>query len=103
MDLPHRQLTATQTTLAGRALPHRQGVAKLWRDPHPYWPIVAPPANQLDIPLRGELRPDIDPEVVLPILIGSTFARHLAGLSEDEAWLNSMIDTVWSGIAAGAG
>ena len=49
---------------------------------------------------RGELRPDIDPEAVLPILVGSTFARHLAGLSEDEAWLNSMVDTVWAGIAA---
>ena len=49
---------------------------------------------------RGELRPDIDPEVVLPILVGSTFARHLAGLPEDEAWLTSMVDTVWAGIAA---
>jgi len=49
---------------------------------------------------RGELRPDIDPEVVLPILVGSTFARHIAGFPEDDAWLTSMIDTVWSGIAA---
>ena len=49
---------------------------------------------------RGELRPDIEPEVVLPILVGSTFARHIAGLPEDEAWLNSMVDTVWAGIAS---
>jgi AcrR family transcriptional regulator len=49
---------------------------------------------------RGELRPDIEPEVVLPILVGSTFARHIAGFPEDEAWLASMIDTVWKGIAA---
>jgi AcrR family transcriptional regulator len=49
---------------------------------------------------RGELRPDIDPEVVLPILVGSTFARHIAGLPEDEAWLASMLDTVWNGIAS---
>ena len=48
----------------------------------------------------GGLRPDTDPEVVLPILVGSTFARHLAGLPEDEAWLASMIDTVWAGIGA---
>jgi AcrR family transcriptional regulator len=49
---------------------------------------------------RGELRPDIEAEVVLPILVGSTFARHIAGFPEDEAWLASMIDTVWKGIAA---
>jgi len=49
---------------------------------------------------RGELRPDIEPEVVLPILVGSTFARHIAGLPEDEAWLGTMVDTVWRGIAA---
>jgi AcrR family transcriptional regulator len=49
---------------------------------------------------RGELRPDINPEVVLPTLVGSTFARHIAGFSEDEAWLASMIDTVWEGIGA---
>ena len=50
--------------------------------------------------LRGELRPDIEPEVVLPILIGSTFARHLTGFAEDATWLTSMVDTVWQGIAA---
>ena len=50
--------------------------------------------------MRGELRPDIEPEVVLPILIGSTFARHLTGFAEDATWLTSMIDTVWQGIAA---
>jgi AcrR family transcriptional regulator len=49
---------------------------------------------------RGELRPDIEPEVVLPILVGSIFARHIAGFPEDEAWLASMIDTVWKGIGA---
>jgi AcrR family transcriptional regulator len=49
---------------------------------------------------RGELRPDIEPEVVLPILIGSTFARHLTGFPEDTTWLTSMVDTVWKGIAA---
>ena len=49
---------------------------------------------------RGELRPDIEPEVVLPILVGSTFARHIAGLPEDDAWLNAMVDAVWKGIAA---
>lgn len=49
---------------------------------------------------RGELRPDVVPEVVLPIVVGSTVARHLAGLPEDDAWLESMVDTVWRGIAA---
>lgn len=46
---------------------------------------------------RGELRPDIEPEVVLPMLVASTFARHLAGLPGDEAWLATMVDTVWRG------
>lgn len=49
---------------------------------------------------RGELRPDIEPEVILPIVVGSTVARHLAGLPEDDAWLESMVDAVWRGIAA---
>lgn len=49
---------------------------------------------------RGELRPDVVPEIVLPIVVGSTVARHLAGMPEDDAWLESMVDTVWRGIAA---
>lgn len=49
---------------------------------------------------RGELRSDLDPAVVLPMMIGSTFARHLAGLPEDDEWLNVMVDAMWSGIAA---
>ncbi len=49
---------------------------------------------------RGELRPDLDPTVVLPMMVGSTLARHLAGLPADDEWLNAMVDAMWSGIAA---
>jgi AcrR family transcriptional regulator len=49
---------------------------------------------------RGELRPDVQPEVVLPLLVGSNFARHLAGFPEDDAWLAAMVDTIWEGISA---
>jgi hypothetical protein len=33
------------------------------------------------------------------MLAGSVFARHISGQPEDEEWLHSVIDTVWSGIA----
>ena len=49
---------------------------------------------------RGELRSDIDPAVVLPMMVGSTLARHLAGMSVDDEWLNAMVDAMWSGVAA---
>jgi hypothetical protein len=49
---------------------------------------------------RGELRSDVRLDVALPMLIGATFARHLAGLPEDEAWLEWLFDTLWEGIAA---
>lgn len=48
---------------------------------------------------RGELRPEIEPEAILTMLIGSIFSRHLLGMPEGASALASVVDTVWRGIA----
>jgi len=48
---------------------------------------------------RGELRPDISPELTAQILAGAVFARHLSGWPEDDAWLESLLDTILRGLA----
>jgi len=50
---------------------------------------------------RGELRPDISVDVVVQAIAGAFFARHLVGGAQDDAWLESVFDTLWRGIAAG--
>lgn len=51
---------------------------------------------------RGEIRPDIAVDVAIQLIAGSFFARHLAGRPDDDAWLESVFDVVWRGLAAGA-
>lgn len=50
---------------------------------------------------RGEIRPDVTIDVVIQVLAGSFFARHLVGRPDDDAWLESVFDALWRGIAAG--
>jgi AcrR family transcriptional regulator len=48
---------------------------------------------------RGDLRADIPVEVAVQMLAGAVFARHISGWPEDDAWLQSVVDTLWRGIA----
>jgi AcrR family transcriptional regulator len=51
---------------------------------------------------RGEIRPDIAVDVAIQLIAGSFFARHLVGRPDDDAWLESVFDALWRGVAAGA-
>jgi len=48
---------------------------------------------------RGELRADIPIDTTVLMLAGALFARHISGQPEDDDWLQSMIDTLWQGLA----
>jgi AcrR family transcriptional regulator len=50
---------------------------------------------------RGELRGDADLEFVGELLVGSWFARHLAGLPVPRDWAERVVDVALAGIAAG--
>jgi AcrR family transcriptional regulator len=50
---------------------------------------------------RGEIRPDAHLETAMSMLVGSLFARRLAGI-EDEAWAESAVDTLMRGLAVPA-
>lgn len=47
----------------------------------------------------GIVSSDIPIDIVVQMLAGSIFARHVTGQPEDDQWLRSVIDTIWSGIA----
>ena len=52
---------------------------------------------------RGELRRDIDPLIVTEMIAGAVFGHHvILGLQSDDAWITSLVDHVWSSIAASA-
>ena len=48
---------------------------------------------------RGEVRAGIPIETTVLMLAGSLFSRHISGQPEDDAWLQSMVDTLWQGLA----
>lgn len=49
---------------------------------------------------RGEIRSDADPRLVLEMMVGSFFSRHIAGreLAGDE-WAHQVVATLWEGLA----
>lgn len=47
---------------------------------------------------RGELRRDVDLEVVIECITGSLLARHLTGLPMDGPWIRSVIRIVLEGV-----
>lgn len=49
---------------------------------------------------RGEVRADANPELVLEMLVGSFFSRHIIGREMDPAdWAEQVVATVWRGLA----
>ena len=50
---------------------------------------------------RGDLRPDAELEIAVDMFAGALIARHLTGPEPSPAWMQALIDQVWSGIAAG--
>ena len=49
---------------------------------------------------RGEIRADVQLDLVVQLVAGALFARHLAGRPDDDAWLESVLDALWQGITA---
>ena len=47
----------------------------------------------------GQVRPDVRGEVAAQMLAGALFAGHVAGQSIDVAWLGSVVDYLWAGLA----
>jgi len=53
---------------------------------------------------RGEVRREVDPLIVIEMIAGAVFGHHvILGLKGDEAWTRSLVDHVWSAIAADRG
>ncbi|HWC37994.1 MAG TPA: TetR-like C-terminal domain-containing protein [Acidimicrobiales bacterium] len=50
-------------------------------------------AQELDM-----IRPDADLDLVMELLIGSFFARHLAGRTRPPRWAETAVDTLWKGL-----
>ena len=48
---------------------------------------------------RGEIRADVDLEVVVHALVGSMYARHFLGTPESRKRIEQTVDTIWSGLA----
>jgi Tetracyclin repressor-like, C-terminal domain len=50
--------------------------------------------------VAGEIRSDADPRLVLEMMVGSFFSRHIAGreLAGDE-WARQVVATLWEGLA----
>jgi AcrR family transcriptional regulator len=49
---------------------------------------------------RGDLRADVDLEVVVHALVGSIFARRILGTPESRKRIEETVDTIWSGAAS---
>jgi AcrR family transcriptional regulator len=47
---------------------------------------------------RGEIRAGISIPLVLQMLAGTIFARHISGSPEDEGWMESLVDTLFEGL-----
>jgi AcrR family transcriptional regulator len=49
---------------------------------------------------RGEVRWDVRIDVVVQMVAGALFARHVAGQPEDDAWVEAVFEILWEGAAA---
>jgi AcrR family transcriptional regulator len=52
---------------------------------------------------RGELRADMSVPLVVQLLAGSLFARHISGYPEDDEWMETLVDTLLYGITVRQG
>jgi AcrR family transcriptional regulator len=50
---------------------------------------------------RGDLRADADLDLALEMLVGSVFARRVAGSASTPGWAERAVGTVWTGMGAG--
>jgi len=69
------------------------------------WPRLAGVEGMLRRGIeRGELRPDIDPLVVMEMIAGAIFGHHaILGRVGNEAWIASLVDHLWAAIAVDRG
>jgi len=52
---------------------------------------------------RGQVRADFDPLLAIELLVGSFFARHVAGREMDaQEWAAAAVDLLWRGLEPGA-
>lgn len=67
--------------------------------------VVAPRREQLRAILeegqaRGDIRPDADLDVAAAALVGSFYARYLAGERFPPRWSEQVVDTLWPALAS---
>jgi AcrR family transcriptional regulator len=51
---------------------------------------------------RGQLRADADLDLALEMLVGSVFARRIAGIPSAPGWAEGAVDAVWAGMGGAA-
>ncbi len=47
---------------------------------------------------RGEVRPDAHLEAIPEAMLGSVLVHHITGGIADEAWIDSLVETIWQAI-----
>jgi AcrR family transcriptional regulator len=52
---------------------------------------------------EGQLRADADLDLALEMLVGSVFARRIAGIPSAPGWAERAVDAVWAGMGVGSG
>jgi AcrR family transcriptional regulator len=53
---------------------------------------------------RGDIRTDVDPLIVTEMIAGAIFGHHaILGKRADEAWIEALVDHVWTAIRANRG
>jgi AcrR family transcriptional regulator len=49
---------------------------------------------------RGDIRPEVDPALVVEMMVGSWFARQLNGRPFEGDWPSAVVDQIWPALAA---
>lgn len=52
---------------------------------------------------RGEIRADVDLELVVHAMVGAMIARHILGIPESREQIEETVDTIWAGLATSSG
>jgi hypothetical protein len=48
---------------------------------------------------RGQIRPDVDVQLVLAMMVGSWFAIQISGRPLDDDWPTAVVEQIWPALA----
>lgn len=81
--------------------PHEGGMASVMRS-QIFDPVSAIVARLVQRGIaRGEFRDGVSAEMVNAVIHGAIIVRSMLGEELSEAWVDSLIDTIWAGFGAG--